>query len=89
MCKKDASHIENIDWGYYSKTHGTKRECQAQCLHDDDCEVHEWSDTDDKETCKWWKKGICQYEKDTTSDDPKFVSCKKLGNANIKYEIGL
>ena len=81
VCKKDASHKENVDWGYYNNAIGTKLECQAKCLSIQDCEVHEWSDAD--RTCKWWKKGGCQYEKDNTSADPKFVSCKKLGTLYI------
>ena len=32
------------------------------------------------DTCKWWKKGGCQYETDTKDAmDPNFVSCKAKG----------
>ena len=80
MCNEDITHTENIDWGHYPETDGSKHSCQSQCFKDDNCEAYEWSDTDDKEMCKWWNKGMCQYGKDQKSDDPKFVSCKKLGN---------
>ena len=83
ICKNDSSYNEDTDGGYYHKTDGTKRNCASTCLNDDECGVFEWSDTVDKETCKWWKKGVCQYEKDNTSADPKFVSCKKLGTLCI------
>ena len=83
ICKTDSSYIENTDWGLYDTTTGTKQSCAATCLDDDDCAVFEWSDTLDKEICKWWKKEVCQYEKDTKSEDPKFVSCKKLGTMGI------
>ena len=80
MCNEDISHTENIDWGHYPETDGSKHSCQSQCFKDDNCEAYEWSNTDEKEMCKWWNKGICQYGNGQKSDDPKFVSCKKLGN---------
>ena len=79
MCNEDISHTENIDWGHYPETDGSKHSCQSLCFKDDNCEAYEWSNTDEKEMCKWWNKGICQYGNGQKSDDPKFVSCKKSG----------
>ena len=87
-CKVDDAHREDIDWGHYKETDGSKRSCQVECFKDENCEAYEWSDTDEKETCKWWNKGVCQYEEDQKSDDPKFVSCQKLGNHFINQAIG-
>ena len=86
-CKVDDAHRENIDWGHYKETDGSKRSCQVECFKDENCEAYEWSDTDEKEMCKWWNKGICQYGNGQKSDDPKFVSCKKIGNLNANQSI--
>ena len=51
-----------------------------RCFKDDNCEAYEWSNSEGNETCKWWKKGGCQYETDTKdATDPNFVSCKAKG----------
>ena len=85
----DDSHTENIDWGHYPETNGNKLSCQSQCFKDDNCETYEWSNTDGKEMCKWWNKGMCQYRNGKKSDDPKFVSCKKAGNILTNQSIVL
>ena len=85
----DDAHRENIDWGHYKETDGSKRSCQVECFKDENCEAYEWSDTNGHQTCKWWSKGICQYGKDQKSDDPKFVSCQKLGSHLINQAIVL
>ena len=89
MCDEDDSHTENIDWGHYPEPDGSKYSCQSLCFKDDKCEAYEWSDRDEKGMCKWWNKGICQYGNGQQSDDPKFVSCKKLGNLLTNQSIVL
>lgn len=80
-CPWDSSLTRDEDWGYYGDTDRTKHACQLRCSNDDDCETYEWSDSPDNEKCIWWKKGRCQHGSNTISDDPKFQSCKKLGES--------
>ena len=82
-CRTDSSHIENIDWGYHNDTDGTKHACQSKCSSSPNCGAYEWSDANANEKCIWWKKGACQQRNDTTSDDRKFVNCKKIGTTLI------
>ena len=82
-CLRDNSHADDIDWGHYRDTDGTKHSCSLRCSNDDNCEAYEWSDTIGKEKCVWWKKGSCHHNKNDMQDDPKFLSCKKQGIAMI------
>ena len=79
-CQQDSSHTENIDWGYHNDTDGTKNACQTRCLNNPDCGAYEWSDTHDKARCMWWRTGACQHDDEKIIDDPKFVSCTKIGD---------
>ena len=76
-CKWD-DFVNNTDWGYYHKhfdstARSNISECQSHCSVDPRCGSFEWT----WQYCSWWKKGLCQYESNSTRPNTPFYMCRK------------
>ena len=70
--------VNNTDWGYYYKHFDSAARsnisvCQSHCSVDPRCGSFEWT----SKYCSWWKKGLCQYESNSTRPNTPFYMCRK------------